>query len=348
MDMLNKPALLLKSIIPLLKGEYMSVIDVGCSGGIDALWRVFEPNLSVRAFDPNLDEIDRLQSLEKNPDVRYVPGFVGIEPDHPFLNLTGGRPFWGRNPWDRLAVAATIHHQAERRKSLTSHELTQINAWDKTRLADLNKPIFLRSYLAENRITSVDFLKIDADGPDFQILNSIGESFDHLGILGIRLEVNWFGSPHPADHTFHNVDRYVRKFGFELYDVTMVRYAHAALPSRYKLNFPAQSESGRPLQGDALYLRDLATEEFHNFSEQLSPQKLLKAVLLFEMAGVPDGAAELFVKFRPKLEKIIDVEAALDTLAEPQSKALFGEKLSYQEFMRRFAVDDPHFYQPPG
>jgi hypothetical protein len=116
----------------------------------------------------------------------------------------------------------------------------------------------------------------------------------------------------------------------------MMRYAHAALPSQYKHNFPAQSLSGRPLQGDALYLRELASEEFHDFSEQLSPQKLLKAVLLFEMAGVPDGAAELFLKFGPKLEKIIDVEAALDTLVEPQSKALFGEKLSYQEFMRRF------------
>jgi hypothetical protein len=61
---------------------------------------------------------------------------------------------------------------------------------------------------------------------------------------------------------------------------------------------------------------------------------------------VPDGAAELLVKFRHRLEKLIDVEAALDTLAEPQSKALFGEKMSYQEFMRRFAADDPHFYRP--
>ena len=55
---------------------------------------------------------------------------------------------------------------------------------------------------------------------------------------------------------------------------------------------------------------------------------------------------QLLVKFRPKLEKIIDIEAALDTLAEPQSEALFGEKLSYQEFIRRFAADDPSFYQP--
>jgi len=58
MEMLNKPAQLLKSIVPLLKGEYMSVIDVGCSRRIDALWRLFEPNLSVVAFDPNPDECD--------------------------------------------------------------------------------------------------------------------------------------------------------------------------------------------------------------------------------------------------------------------------------------------------
>jgi hypothetical protein len=66
------------------------------------------------------------------------------------------------------------------------------------------------------------------------------------------------------------------------------------------------------------------------------------------MAGVPDGAAELLVKFRPRLEKFIDVEAALDVLVEPQSRDLFGEKLSYQEYMRRFATDDPHFYQHPS
>jgi hypothetical protein len=55
----------------------------------------------------------------------------------------------------------------------------------------------------------------------------------------------------------------------------------------------------------------------------------LKAVLLFEMPGVPDGAAEILTKFRPRLQNLIDVEAALDTLTEPQSKALFGEKMSY-------------------
>jgi hypothetical protein len=78
----------------------------------------------------------------------------------------------------------------------------------------------------------------------FKILNSIGESFDHLGILGI--EVNWFGAAHPADHTFHNVDRYVRKFGSELYDVTMVRYAHCALPGNTTSIFQRKREAAVP------------------------------------------------------------------------------------------------------
>jgi len=128
-------------------------------------------------------------------------------------------------------VTLTIDYQEEKRKSLTPRELPQINTWGNARLADPKKRIFLRSYLAENRITIVDFVKIDLDGPDFQILNSIGESFDHLAILGICLEVNWFGSPHSADYTFHNVDRYVRQFEFELYDVTIFRdWTLAAVP----------------------------------------------------------------------------------------------------------------------
>jgi hypothetical protein len=74
MDTLNKPALLLKQIVPLLKDEYMLVIDVGCSEGIDAVWRrLFEPNLSVRAFDPNPEEVDRLQSLERIPRSDMFP-----------------------------------------------------------------------------------------------------------------------------------------------------------------------------------------------------------------------------------------------------------------------------------
>ena len=41
------------SEIPLLS-EFM-LIDIGCSGGIDAVWRGFGPRLRALAIDPNVD-----------------------------------------------------------------------------------------------------------------------------------------------------------------------------------------------------------------------------------------------------------------------------------------------------
>ena len=43
-----------------LKSELFTHIDVGCSGGIDPVWRVFGPRLRAVAFDASLDECERL------------------------------------------------------------------------------------------------------------------------------------------------------------------------------------------------------------------------------------------------------------------------------------------------
>jgi len=50
--------------------SHFTVVDVGCSGGIDTAWRVFGPKLTAFGFDPNLDECARLQTAEKLTGVR--------------------------------------------------------------------------------------------------------------------------------------------------------------------------------------------------------------------------------------------------------------------------------------
>lgn len=319
----------------------MSILDIGCAGGIASVWRAFEPSLMAIGIDSGLEECKRLQEAETNHNVSYVPGFVGIEPGHPFLMLCEGRNYWSRNPWGRLAVAKTVALQESKRKAMSEKQLTDIGACHGTPLADPKTPIFITSYLRDKSIQNIDFIKLDVDGPDFLILNSIGDNLKKLGVLGLALEVNWFGSDHPADHTFHNVDRLMRKLDFDLYDVSMRRYAHAALPNRYNFSYPSSTLSGRPLQGDALYLRDLASPEA---CPAKSPQKVLKLAALFEMAGVRDAAAELLLKYRDIVSDMIDVDHLLDLLAEEDSLAMFGKKLSFREFTERFEQDDPAFY----
>src|SRR5262245_988397 len=66
------PALIAES----LKTEKFRLLDIGCSGGLDPLWRAFEPRLQALGIDASVTECKRLTKLEHNPDVAYVAAFA--------------------------------------------------------------------------------------------------------------------------------------------------------------------------------------------------------------------------------------------------------------------------------
>src|SRR5437660_10754660 len=88
-----------------LAREPFTLVDVGCSGGIDTDWRVFEPNMRAVGVDPNVGDCERLTRLETNANVRYVDGFVDWDRTTDFAKARAQRDYWGLNPWDRLAVS---------------------------------------------------------------------------------------------------------------------------------------------------------------------------------------------------------------------------------------------------
>ena len=145
--------------------------------------------------------------------------------------------------------------------ALSNAEATALNLWPLVRLANSEEPVILQSFCVDRGIRDLDFIKIDVDGPDFLILRSLERAFQELRVLGVGIEVNFFGSDDPDTHTLHNVDRLMRKSGFDLFSLSSRPYSTAALPARYQHVFPAQTAFGRPLQGDAIYLRDAASPE---------------------------------------------------------------------------------------
>ena len=200
------------------------------------------------------------------------------------------------------------------------------------------------AYLQDSEIHSVDFLKIDVDGPDFEILNSFDSALETLGVLGVGIEVSYFGSAADTDYTFHNVDRFMKARGFELFGTTVRRYSLAALPSPYVSNFPAETDFGRPLLGDALYVRDLGRHEHDEFAAQLPLAKLLNLICIFAAFNLPDCAAEI-ARFRDRLGNACDVERILDLLAA-QAQGPIEQPLTYREYLRRFESHDPMFFPP--
>src|SRR4029450_3480486 len=219
--------------------EFM-LIDVGCSGGIDGAWRSLGPRLRALAIDPNIAEIERLRSVETHPGIRYLAALAGLPSDHPFALQKAGQSHWGRSPWARLTVAKSLQ-MMKSVAPLPPPDMVAANQWTEMKLAD--EVIVIPAYLRDRGIASFDFLKIDVDGADFDILNSLHQDLDPLGVLRVGIEINYFGSTSDTDHTFHNVDRFMRARGFELFGMTVNRYSLGARPSRNLGRLPARRGS---------------------------------------------------------------------------------------------------------
>lgn len=325
-----------------LGDDYYTLLDIGCGGGIDRAWRCFGARLRSLGFDPNIAEVERLNAAEINPSVQFIAGFVGLPDDHPIAKAAAGHGFWGRNPWNRFSVHRTIQITQQLTDRLSDVEKVAVNAWNQTKLVE-GPTIYLPSFLAERGFTDIDFIKIDVDGPDYLILKSLEDSLATTGVLGVGIEVNFFGSADPLDHTFHNVDRFMRQQGFDLFGLTTRPYSVQALPAPYQSTVPTQSISGRPFQGDALYMRDLASPEFTDLAGKMSGAKLAKLAAIYSLTGLPDCAAEVLITFRDRLAPILDINAALDLLVG-QTGLGRRENLSYCDYMRLFEQNDKIFY----
>lgn len=293
-------------------------------------------------FDPNVAEVERLNASETSKGVEYIPCFVGIHPDSSDAERMRTQQFWALNPWPRLSVARTIELRAQNAAPADDAEKMEMNLWQQTRLADIKKPVILPDFVQERAIDDIDFIKIDVDGPDYLILRSILPVLESKRVLGVGIEVNYFGSDHPDVNTFHNVDQTLRAAGFELFDLSMRRYSLAALPAPYLFSFPAQSKFGRPLQGDALYLRDLGSAEQATAFGDVGPAKIARLAALFSLFGQPDGAAELLQLNRQQLQGLFDVDAGLKALVQQSQPGFRG---SYADYIAAFERDDPKFYR---
>jgi hypothetical protein len=305
-------------------------------------------------MDPDAAEIDRLRREEARPGVEYLAAFAALRADHPFARGCAGRSEVGRTPWARLAVART----ARARRGLAAAQppgppgaepSARVSPAAPAGAAPAAPPpeIDVPDALARRGIASVDFVKIDIDGKDFEILQSFASALDSLQILGLLLEVNFHGSAADTDHTLHNTDRFMKAHGFELFNLTTRRYSMAALPGRYLYGFPAEAEYGRLLQGDALYVRDLASPEHADFAAAIAPVKLLNLVRIFAAFDLPDCAAEVVLRFDRRLAEVCDTRRVLDLLAAQAQGPFRRWPLTYREYMGRFEAQHPMFF-PPG
>jgi len=312
----------------LLRDSPFCLVDVGASGGFDGYWEVFGDSLCAFGFDGLIKEIQRL-NVDAGRHKRYFPYLVGDKTYQLPKGVPDTQPF----PRTSAARAAAIMgcNYAETYFDQTGECLYA------TEMIELDQ-FFLRDHPSD-----VDFIKIDTDGSDYQVLRGGRQLLSARGVLGVGIECQFHGLVHDESNTFRNIDRLLTSEGFSLFDLEMYRYSRAALPTPFVYRLPAQTERGQVLWADALYLRDAGKEDFERDWEVTFPaHKILKLACLFEIFGLEDCAAELLLKYRDSVSGLIDVGACLDLLTPP----VHGEKVSHQRHLERFERNPESFY--PG
>jgi FkbM family methyltransferase len=326
------PAMLLELVAGgVFVAEPLMLVDVGCGLGVDPAWRRFEGQLHAHAFDPQVDEIERLRAEEENPNVHYHAALVGLSGTIRPLAVDSYY-----EPFHRTSTAAALARATE--AGDTPFEET--NDW---RGQDLtSEKTGLAAFLRREGVASVDFVKTDTDGADLEVLESFEEMIEPARVLGFMVETPYTGAPDDGVHTFFNVDRLLKRHGFLLATLSVNRYSRAVLPAPFEYPILAQTKWGQPMWGDLVYLRDGAHPDGAQFGE-LSPLKLLKLASLYELFNLPDCAAEILLVRRAELAPFVDVDHLLDLLTPP----LGEQQMGYRDYVAAFADDPTRFYPAP-
>jgi FkbM family methyltransferase len=315
-----------------LQSSPLGLVDVGASGGIDYYWNVFDTCLRAVGFDPLIKEVERLNAIHQNGNQRYYPNLVGykrynelVPPGHVAQPSLYERTSATRaQQLVRCDYARTYYDQTG--KGLFAEDLIELDEF------------FLRTHPMD-----VDFVKIDTDGSDYQVLLGAQELLVRSPVLGVAVECQFHGPVHDAGNTFANIDRLLRQAGFSLFDMEVYRYSRAALPKPFVYRIPAQTTAGQLLWADALYFRDAGGPGYEaTWSVPLSEQKILKLACVLEIFGLEDCTAELLVKYRDRLAAQIDVDACLDLI----TPALEGQRPSYGGYLKRFEGKPDSFFPP--
>jgi FkbM family methyltransferase len=313
----------------LSRREPVTLIDVGCSGGVESHWLKFGKALRAVGFDPLTTEVDRLNALSGDA-IRYEAAYVGCaEFDALFPQALRRDYIASRNNVSFERTSAAEYGRLKRR----SYIKEVFNSGAEIVLTD--RRIQLDDYVREAGLERVDFLKIDTDGHDVEVLLG-ARSILKSGVLGVSIEAQFHGADHPYANTFANIDRLMREAGFTLFDLEPYRYTRAALPGPFVHNLAAQTHNGSVQWAEAVYARDLADQNYERKNAfEPSSEDVLKLAVFLDIYGLQDCAAELFVNRRSLVAPMVEVELLLDALVRSAS----GAGRTYVEYMDAFHRD---------
>ena len=177
----------------------------------------------------------------------------------------------------------------------------------------------------------IDFIKIDVEGAELDVLRAGSTTLREKGVLGVKTEF-WWDPILRGQPSFAELDIFMRASGFYLFDLQMHNYQaymRRSLPvgrlsadtqdwlGRPRSPRPDPTRYGQALTGDALYFRDPISDRIAGRSSiNWNSARILRLCALFDIFDYGDCAIELLEDFdgRKTTALDFDLETVLNAL----------------------------------
>lgn len=256
------------------------VVDVGALGGISPRWEHFGVYLEAHGFDVLDEAIAPLKALQ-HPKHRYYTMGLG--------NEDGER---------------TVYVAPDRTQ--TSFYTGPPSPGASARSVPIRR---LDTLMAEGTIKRADFIKIDCEGFEPEILKG-AQTLLRSDVIALEIETNFNTSPVLPQSHFGAVCEQLVPHGFTLFDLAFNRVPRPSFVERVRtLQISDAVTVARPATVNTLFYRDTAAA---------SPDELLKCVAILEIYGMADTAYDVLLAGAGQLGDRLSLQDAADLLIRRQ------------------------------
>lgn len=268
------------------------VVDAGARYGLHPSWKPFKGEMDYYLFEPDSTEASRLEVkyASRSAEIKVEAKALGCKAGELTLNLFRNKA---------MSTSTTRNPVSELFKGEREKEVEVVET--------IKAPMVTIDQYAKDKNLKVDFLKLDTEGTEFEILQGALSEIEN-NVLGVRCEVAFDfifeGKELFSDlHTFMldkgyfllNLD-YLGKGDYQIEEVnTADRYGIlTACDGVWLKRFDSILGKGSSKSEEALKVMKLATFCFHNSAPDVSIKLLLEAREKFDHSFTEFKEAKLY------------------------------------------------------
>ena len=286
--------------------EPFVLVDVGVQGGENPSWHRLGDHLIVHGFDAIEEAVDQLQKRTAGTPNRHYHRIAAGNADEERIFY-----FNPANP-----TASSMYSQGSSRFDVSAHQ--------QPRSVTVRR---LDTLLAEGLIPKADFLKVDVEGFEKDVL--LGAATLLADVLGVESESNFgISAVYPKSH-FCTLAEILLEYHLLVFDLVFNRVPRAnfrrALEKKGVTTGSHYHGYGKPAMVNVLFCRDLIDEtdapsKYRNERRLFSLDQLIKTLIIYELYGLNDIAVDTALRFAELLASRLDVDRAVWLLANPDSR----------------------------